>query len=335
MNQDENLARTVSEAADLPLPPPGGEVVSTRMVAYQAEQAIMRGLAQVFSDDEDNPRGEEKFVFKDGKLVEKPKDVSEAQAKTVALVGNWIQGDHVLTRTEVSAILTQIRGLTRHGGYSTSRIPMTCTGPICPLVQDSLTAKYDRSIDEFERSGGTLPNPGERPEPDLSRCRCQLYAAGVAPLGKPCSLEIMQDVTLRHSLCEALGVDESATIHIHLINSLAIWTILQNRILVELGQDPFLLKETDVGAYAKGNVVYVLKGKIEHPLLGALEKVQDRIDRIRKQLLATPEAQARVSLRGLGARPQHMVDSSVQRSEALETSTTSLETLIGDGDGQG
>ena len=90
-----------------------------------------------------------------------------------------------------------------------------------------------------------------------------------------------------------------------------------------------------MGAYAKGNVVYVLKGKIEHPLLGALEKVQDRIDRIRKQLLATPEAQARVSLRGLGARPQHMVDSSVQRSEALETSTTSLETLIGDGDGQG
>lgn len=310
-----DLAQEVLKIANLP--EEGGSPDSLDMVVDKAQ---MDYITDLFRKDLDNPETEEELIFEDGVLCSEV-ELSEAQRKTTELVKAWVPtGKVVFTRSKIAKILKQIRRLTRLGGFSGSSIPMTCLGPVCPMVQDRTTAIFNMKL----KAGET--NSSKRPEPDLSKCRCSLYEAGIAPIGDPCPLEEIQGETFRRNLYDALGVNESTdTVHVHLIASLALWVTLQNRILAELSMDPETLVEVDIGAFSSPNGPVVLKGKNTNPLLDALDKVQDRIDKLRKQLLATPEQQQKVKPRNEIATIKVV---QTNRKDAMEVSTTSLESLL-------
>lgn len=276
--------------------------------------------------DPDNPKGQFAVVYRDNELVHCPDGFTEAQRQAIELVRHFIPSGEVrLTQTQVSRILNQMRGEAAHYGCGGSTIPMTCTGPYCPLVQDAAT------MQAIKDTGAGLPLEMR----DLSRCKCTLYETGTNPFSRPCPLEVLRDAVLRRSLYDSLEIAPSEeAIHVHLISNLVGWMVLQQRILIELGIDPKMMVESETNATVIEGQVYILKKKEVNPLIFALDICQKHIDSLRKQLIATPEAKTKLRPRDqkLDAQPILTLKGKGRR-ELQEGVTYSTEDLLTQGGG--
>lgn len=139
------------------------------------------GLGELFPHfviDQDNPESFDVVVFRDRKVADLPPSFTDAQRKAVELVCRFLppRGEVRLNQAGISRILHQLRNEVQQFGAGATTIPMTCTGPFCPLVRDAVSI---RSLDDT----GAMPDLFER---DLTRCRCTLYETGVNPFGQPC-----------------------------------------------------------------------------------------------------------------------------------------------------
>jgi hypothetical protein len=136
-----------------------------------------------------------------------------------------------------------------------SSIPMKCTGPACPF-QDT----------------------------------CPLMAQNLAPLNKPCPLEMAMVSQFMQEYMEELGVDPENLIEVSMVRDLVDQEVQYLRKTKTLAKEHFIT-ENVVGVDPQGNVVM---RKELHLAVELEDKLHKRKKDLRNQLLATREARARV-----------------------------------------
>lgn len=291
--------------------------------AVESNHPALGELFPQYVTDSDNPEGPAAVIFRDRKLVQLPSGWSDAQRQACELVARFVppRGEVVLNQTQISRILHQMRNEVAQFGAGATTIPMTCTGPFCPMVRDAA------SIASLEATGA-LPDMYER---DLTRCKCSLYEAGVNPFGGPCPLEILRDSVLRRSLYDALQINPAEdAIHVHLISNLVGWIVLQQRVMLEIGIDPKMMVESETNAIPFQDTLTILKRKEVNPLILALDICQKHIDSLRKQLIATPEAQVKLKPRDNDKAGPVLTLKGRTRRELQEEQTYSPSDLLGE-----
>lgn len=283
-------------------------------------------LLALFDTDPDNPESDAVTVqFVDGQVAGPlPPELTDAQRKMVELARRWVPrtGTVTLTQTALAAMLQQIRCQASPTGSVASTIPMICSGPFCPLVQDGATAAATQAA-----AMGAAPSAVQ---PDLSRCRCPLYRSGINPISRPCPLERINAQVLRDGLVESLGIEPTQLIHTHLVEELVVFTVLRARVLAELAADPESTILQEAGAVGKITDARILHRREADPRFDILDRLQERIDKLRKQLMATPEMEFK--LRGKDDTPARPVIPQIRKSQASGISTVSHETLTGGGE---
>jgi hypothetical protein len=119
---------------------------------------------------------------------------------------------------------------------------------------------------------------------------CPLLAQGLAPLHKPCPLEMAMVSQFMAEYMEELGVDPQNLIEVSMIRDLVDQEVQYLRKTKILSQEHFI-QENVVGVDPQGQVVM---RKELHLAVELEDKLHKRKKDLRNQLLATREARARV-----------------------------------------
>lgn len=134
------------------------------------------------------------------------------------------------------------------------RIPMRCAGRECPFAPS-----------------------------------CPLLKKDIAPVGKPCPIEMSAVMQFFNDYVEELGVDVTRMVEVSMVRDLVDQEIQQMRKTWILSQEHFI-QENVAGMDAEGNVV---TRKELHMAVDYEDRILRRKEKLRQQLLATRESKAK------------------------------------------
>lgn len=141
-----------------------------------------------------------------------------------------------------------------------SSIPMTCQGPDCVFA-------------------GT----------------CPLLARDLAPIGKPCTIELKMVIVFMSDYMEQLSIDDDNLVELSMVRDLVDQEVQYLRKTKMLSKESFM-QENVVGIDSDGEPIL---SKQLHLAVELEDKLHKRKQAIFKQLLATREAKAKIGLAAL------------------------------------
>lgn len=136
---------------------------------------------------------------------------------------------------------------------------------------------------------------------------CPLFAQNIAPTGLPCPLELSMVTQFMQEYMEELGVEPENLIEVSMLRDLVDQEVQYLRKSKVLAQEHFIT-ENVVGVDANGNVVM---RKELHLAVELEDKLHKRKKELRKEMLATREARAKVG--------QHQLDTAQTISNIMDS----------------